>query len=370
MCQRLYSSRFASLILVGAASVMIYGCNSDDPNTDSVVDINSTADSNTDSATDTDSTGDANTDSATNTDSTGDPVAVEGINFDNFLADSIVGEVAEVDCVLTDGTASRCYQFVVTGNPTDHETGPFCPRSINDGPEAGGKWLDNGSLVDLDGAFFLNLPANYGPDWVLYDQATGLVNVTDTPESCQAAAQLNPPEQWWYHCIECTIDDFGGPIEREYTVPITPVPRAAVEELDNTFPGVSLNGVGLSFPADIDGIVATFNIAALDDCAGHVNNAISYHYHGATGCWHEIDQEDQHAALIGYAMDGYGIYSMTNLDGGEPTDLDECRGHSDAERGYHYHAASPGENMFIGCFHGEIAVVEGGGGPGQGPRPQ
>jgi len=76
MCQRLYSSRFASLILVGAASVMIYGCNSDDPNTDSVVDINSTADSNTDSATDTDSTGDANTDSATNTDSTGDPVAV------------------------------------------------------------------------------------------------------------------------------------------------------------------------------------------------------------------------------------------------------------------------------------------------------
>ena len=59
---------------------------------------------------------------------------------------------------------------------------------------------------------------------------------------------------------------------------------------------------------------------------------------------------------------------MTNLDGGEPTDLDQCRGHSDEVRGYHYHAASPGENMFIGCFHGEIVETNGGGGP-RPPRP-
>jgi hypothetical protein len=224
--------------------------------------------------------------------------------------------------------------------------------------------LDSGTLHDLDGAFVAGLAEFYDdPGWQLYDEETGLVRVTDTPESCLAAAQLNPPEEWWNYCIECTIDGVGGPIALQHTIPIVPVPRESPGELNNAFPGVSLNGVGLSFPADLDGIIATYNIAALDDCGGHVNNAVSYHYHGATGCWHEVEQADAHASLIGYAMDGYGIHEMLNQDGAEPSDLDECRGHSDTERGYHYHAASPGENMFIGCFHGEVVQFEGGGGP-------
>lgn len=343
MRQSKFVSRYSSIVLVAALSLIAVGCGSEDDAA-----VNDSDDETTDTV---------------------DGTVSAGVNFDNFLTGSIAGDVTEVDCTLSNGAESRCYQFDVIGEPLDHTTGPYCPRNITDGADAGGKWLDNGALVDLDGAFFVNLPANYGPNWVLYDVDTGRVNVTDTPESCLAAAQLNPPEEWWYHCIECTIENVGGPVLRQYTIPIVPVPRQEIAELDNTFPGVSLNGVGLSFPADIDGIVATFNIAALDDCAGHVNNAISYHYHGASGCWYEIDQSDEHAALIGYAMDGYAIHSMTNLDGGEPSDLDECRGHTDSERDYHYHAASPGENMFIGCFHGEIAQVDDAGGPG-GPPPR
>ena len=331
--------RMSSVVLIGTISLLSYGCGSDDP---TLV---------------TDST------------DVGGTVSSEGINFEHFLDGSIVGDITEVDCTLSNGTDSRCYQFDVIGEPLDHTPGPYCPRSITDTAESAGKWLDNGTLVDLDGAYIANLDQRYGAGWLLYDEASGLVNVTDTPESCLAAAQLNPPEEWWNYCIECTISDVGGPMVLQHTIPIEPVARETIAELDNTFPGVSLNGIGLSFPADIEGIIATFNIAALDDCGGHVNNAISYHYHGATGCWHEIAQEDGHAALIGYAMDGYAIYSMTNLDGGEPTDLDECRGHTDETRGYHYHAASPGENMFIGCFHGEVAMVEGGRGQGPGPRP-
>jgi len=63
-------------------------------------------------------------------------------------------------------------------------------------------------------------------------------------------------------------------------------------------------------------------------------------------------------ALVGYALDGYGIYAMTDLDGVEATDLDDCRGHTDDVRGYHYHAASVSENMFIGCYSGEVAVTQ------------
>lgn len=358
MRQRIPSTSLASLVLVLAASVSVLGCSSDDNDTINETDESSVDDSDT-TDTDTDTDEDEDTPTAT----------LDGIDFDNFLPGSISGDITEVDCTLSNGTETRCYQFDVIGEPLDHATGPYCPHHISDTAEDSGTWLDNGALIDLDGEFIASLPAYYGPDWVLYDETTGDVYVTDTPESCQAAAQLNPPQEYWYHCIECTIEDFGGAVARQYTIPIEPVPRDTIAELDNVFPGVSLNGVGLSFPADLEGIVATFNIAALDDCAGHVNNAESYHYHGAAGCGHEIAQSDGHASQIGYAIDGYAIYGMTDLDGGEPTDLDECRGHTDDVRGYHYHAASPGENMFIGCFHGEVAVVDNGGPGGGPPRP-
>ena len=44
-----------------------------------------------------------------------------------------------------------------------------------------------------------------------------------------------------------------------------------------------------------------------------------------------------------------------------PTDLDECLGHTDEVRGYHYPTAGPGETIFYGCFQGEIALVDSGG---------
>lgn len=58
---------------------------------------------------------------------------------------------------------------------------------------------------------------------------------------------------------------------------------------------------------------------------------------------------------MGYALDGYGIYAMLDSEGNESIDLDTCRGHEDDTRGYHYHAASGAENMFIGCFTGKTA---------------
>ena len=71
--------------------------------------------------------------------------------------------------------------------------------------------------------------------------------------------------------------------------------------------------------------------------------------------------------IIGYAADGYGIYAMKDAQGNEAIELDECRGQTDDVRGYHYHAASPSENMFIGCLSGESIQTAGGGG---GPPPE
>ena len=33
-------------------------------------------------------------------------------------------------------------------------------------------------------------------------------------------------------------------------------------------------------------------------------------------------------------------------------DLDECGGHTDGPRGYHYHVGAPGSNRILGAFRG------------------
>ena len=68
-----------------------------------------------------------------------------------------------------------------------------------------------------------------------------------------------------------------------------------------------------------------------------------------------IEQSDGHAAMIGYALDGFGLYAKLDDNGNEPEDMDECRGHSDDTRGYHYHVLSLESNEFLDCFYGAWA---------------
>lgn len=312
--------------------------------------------------------------SSSTTTGTGCEAVGEGLNPEQFLDGALASDVTQEACTLADGTETMCHRVEIVGLPVNHDVGPYCPRSIDDGPEDAGFWPEGGTLHDVDGAFITNLAEFYDdPNWQMYDPVTGDVYVTDTAESCLAAAMPNAPEEYENYCVECTLEDVGGPVVIEYLIPVTPVPADTPTELGEIPPGVSLNGVRIEFPANTAIILDAYNLGPLDDCGGHVNNAIGYHYHESTGCAATVDQCDAHAPLIGYAQDGYAIHSMTGDDGVEADDLDECRGHPDALRGYHYHAASPGENSFIGCFHGELVEgvgdPPGGGGPGGGGPP-
>lgn len=282
-----------------------------------------------------------------------------------FVEGALAADPLVVDCTLNDGTETSCYEIVTVGVPADSAVGPFCPQSITSTTDDGGIWLDgSGTLYQADGDFIVNLPNIYNDsNWQLYDIATGEVNITDTQEACEAAARPDVDEQYQNHCVECSLDYVDGGVSATYLIPITPTPADTIGNVANV--GVSLNGVQLAGPAPVDAILSAYTIAAFDDCGGHVNPNDGYHYHAATGCTEASDtQADGHASLLGYAMDGYGIYGMLDSGGNEAAGLDECRGHSDEIRGYHYHAASPGENMFIGCFTGK--TVGGGVGPGPG----
>ena len=82
----------------------------------------------------------------------------------------------------------------------------------------------------------------------------------------------------------------------------------------------------------------------------------------------EIENDRGHAAQIGVALDGYPMFERLN-SGTEPTDLDQCRGHSsdvdtyNLDVGYHYHVNAPGENQILPCLTGEIVGGDDAGGP-------
>ena len=116
--------------------------------------------------------------------------------------------------------------------------------------------------------------------------------------------------------------------------------------------GIAFNGVRFDAPAPVNVILAAYTLAPFDDAGGHINLAAGYHYHAANGKSKEIAQTDGHAPMIGYAIDGHGLYARLDTKGSESTDLDECRGHTDAVRGHHYHVDKAGANNFINCIKG------------------
>lgn len=293
-------------------------------------------------------------------DDPGDDTPSVGLDIDLFVSGALLSTATTESCVLSGGTQTTCYRIEVAGTPADQEIGPFCPPTIFSDASEGGIWFDGGGDVyDIDGDFIVNLINLYGDmNWLLYDTASGDVNVTDTQVACEAAARPNVDPEYQNHCVECSIDYYGGGVSQTFLIPTEPVALSSPGSISNLDIGVALNGVVLAPPAPVEAILGAYTIAAFDDCGGHVNPVEGYHYHAATGCTEIVAQVDGHAAVMGYALDGYAILGMLNSDGSEPTDLDGCRGHSDDTRGYHYHAASAGENMFIGCFNGEQGSVE------------
>lgn len=284
-----------------------------------------------------------------------------GMDISLFAKKAFIQEPEIVDCETDEGTRTTCYRLVTDGAPAGRTPGPFCPRTISDGADVSGAWFSKegaGDLVDITGEFILKLGEYYGDEkWMVYDAKTNKVRYTATKEACLGAAKPDVEEEYMQNCIECELSYLDDNFSRTFLIPTTPIPAARVGRVHSA--GIALDGTELSGAAPVDAILGAYTIAAFDDCGGHINVHQGYHYHSTTGCTDKLTSDDGHAPLVGYALDGYGIYALKNSEGEEAESLDECRGHTDEVRGYHYHAASPSENMFIGCFHGETVRPDG-----------
>lgn len=145
---------------------------------------------------------------------------------------------------------------------------------------------------------------------------------------------------------------------QDFTFRLPLIPRLAdqVTRLPMGPIGTALNGVVFFNPFEVGGMNAVegYSEVWLDSCCGHPQQHGVYHYHKYPTCVKSPFSDDgkQHSPIIGFAFDGFPIYGpyesadklAKDLEGERA--LDVCNGHTDRERGYHYHV-TPGKFPYI-----------------------
>ncbi len=275
-----------------------------------------------------------------------------------FAAATVIDGPKMVDCKLSGGTETRCFAMTVKAAPSGYTPGPWCPANVDDGPDVSGIWLKDGEVHDADGAFMAELAALYDDAaWQMVDPETGAIKVTDTREKCAAAARPDVGPEYQNYCVECLPEYMDDDATMTYTIPLAPQDAGRVFETGRAGSGVAFNGIRLDGPAPVDAILGTYTVAPFDDCGGHVNLHVGYHYHAVTDCLDKGEAAGTHGAQVGIAMDSHAIFSRVSSDGTAPDDLDRCNGHEAEELGYHYHAGAEGSNAILGCLKAEYGCV-------------
>ncbi len=331
--------------------------------------------------------------------SVGGPPTIE-VDPSYFIRESLIEDVALEEHTLSGGTKAMCYVIKTRSKPHEHAMGPWAPRTLTDDKEAGGIWFKDGKVYDVDGPFVRRVATLYGDDeWKLYRE-DGTIRVTETRAAFEAAARPDVAAEFNNYVVEGRAEWIDESVTT-YIIPVTPIdqeqptllgggarngadgppggrpagpppggprpPRGDAaapgqSHQGQTQPGrggvgVAFNGVNFDPPAPVEAILAAHTIAPFDDAGGHINPHGGYHYHAATGKTKEIAQPDGHAPMIGYALDGFGIYAHLSAKGEPSADLDECQGHTEDTRGYHYHVSSPGGNQILKGFRGQTGSV-------------
>lgn len=120
--------------------------------------------------------------------------------------------------------------------------------------------------------------------------------------------------------------------------------------------GFSTDGVAIYNAVDDGGVDAAAH-EMQDHCNGHPQHAGQYHYHSPSPCM----PNEMTSGLVGYALDGFGIYGMKDRATGRilhDDDLDACHGTTspvmwNGKRVVMYHYVLTMEYPYtIGCFRG------------------
>jgi hypothetical protein len=146
----------------------------------------------------------------------------------------------------------------------------------------------------------------------------------------------------------------------DWTMPADPAAAGSPHCLGLGPIGVSTDGVVFFDALDAAGRDAgAYEIQ--DSCDGHPQGQGIYHYHTYSTCLAtSASKQAGSSVLVGYALDGYGIYVERDAHGNLPTnaDLDACHGRSsalawDGKRVVMYHYDVTLEYPYtLGCYQG------------------
>ena len=144
------------------------------------------------------------------------------------------------------------------------------------------------------------------------------------------------------------------------TLPATPAAAASPSCVGQGMIGFTLSGAALYNALDAGGRDAAAH-EIQDACGGHPQMAGQYHYHSFSNCFTDAaGAAGGHSDLLGYALDGYGVYGEHGEGGAllANADLDACHGHTHAIVWdgqsvvmYHYHMTRE-YPYSVGCYHG------------------
>lgn len=146
------------------------------------------------------------------------------------------------------------------------------------------------------------------------------------------------------------------------TLPLHPRLAARATCVPMGMIGFALDGVAIYNAVDNGGIDAVAH-EVQDRCGGHPDHRGRYHYHGPSPCM----PNERDTGLVGYALDGFGIYGMRDLSTGRilhDADLDACHGITSPVRWngrtvtmYHY-VLTAQYPYTIGCFRGTPVAAD------------
>jgi phosphatidylethanolamine-binding protein (PEBP) family uncharacterized protein len=141
--------------------------------------------------------------------------------------------------------------------------------------------------------------------------------------------------------------------DNAWRIPLKPVPAKEPAMIKGRFLrgaiALAVNGIPIFNPQNNRGEISD-EIGELDEWGGHCGRADDYHYHIAPL---HLQAQVGKGMPVAFALDGYPVYGLTEPDGSPVANLDECHGHEDAKIGYHYHASNKYPYV-IGGFHGEV----------------
>ena len=155
-----------------------------------------------------------------------------------------------------------------------------------------------------------------------------------------------------------------SPYNLDITVPKYPKYNQTPQPIDSLIIGVTLTGTvwhaEIAY-ASLDAWYNPISILPMDECFGHPYSQ-QYHLHAFSWKCLLCQKEKGPSPLLGYALDGYGIYGPYDKDGNIITNdqLDECHGLTsevmwDGKLTNIYHYVLNNEYPYsIGAFRGDV----------------